>query len=280
MSKTVELTNSNRIAGDTSIVAFADGAFFDHNGSILYSDINDLLSQRPDLGIPANNPYKPSGNANAPMHDSKAVTEAATVWKSNYKSDLFENYLPFADINRIMSNIGITKYNQLGVMMWRPTSGGSNRGNHYSFAQYRGDNGWMSVKGTDAKTVESMTDGAGDIYCTFGAGDFLLLKSTGLNYLCFGGDGAAKNSPHIEFIKKKVAGRTVRLIADNDASGAKTKGYLEDMGLKVEVFDWRQLGALAKPKMDLRDISWMIYNNGGDLPDLTRFISKEADYVK
>ena len=32
----------------------------------------------------------------------------------------------------------------------------------------------------------------------------LLLKSMGVNYLAFGGDAAAKNSQHTEYIKKKV----------------------------------------------------------------------------
>ena len=277
-NQTVELAG-NRVVGDQSVVAFDDGGFFDHNGSVNYKDVAALLEAKPELAVNSSEPYKPSKGVGVQSHDGKAVTEQATQWKEKLKLDYWEDYLPFADFDRIISNIGLTYKNQLAVMMWKPTNGGSNKGAHYSFAQYRTADGWMSVKGTDGKTVESMAPHSNaPVYCTFGVGDFLLLKSTGLNYLCFGGDGAAKNSPHIEFIKNKVAGKTVRLIADNDPSGKKTIGYLQSMGLEVEVFDWDQLQEV-KQKMDLRDIAWMVDSVGGGLSDFTNFI-KEAYYVK
>ena len=158
---------------------------------------------------------------------------------------------------------------------------GSSTKGHYGIVQYRGDERakWMSVTGSDSKTVESIVTDGSHVYCTFGMGDFLILKSTGLNFICFASDGAAKNSPYTEFMKSKVGDRTIRLIADNDFSGRQTAKYLKAYGFKVEVFDWQKLGDLAKVKMDLRDLAKVIKSRGGNLSDLIELITTGALYV-
>jgi hypothetical protein len=117
------------------------------------------------------------------------------------------------------------------------------------------------------------------VYCTFGMGDFLILKSTRLNYMCFAGDGAAKNSPYAEYMRSQVGGRTIRLIADNDYSGRQTAKYLRKYGFTVESFAWSNLGVLEKPKMDLRDIAGIIRSRGGNLNDLKELLTTKDLYV-
>jgi hypothetical protein len=137
----------------------------------------------------------------------------------------------------------------------------------------------MSIKGSDAKTVEAIVTDNLPVYITFGMGDFLILKSTGLNYLCFAGDGAAKNSPYTEYIKKRVGNRIIRLISDNDHSGKQTAKYLRKYGFTVEVIDWNRFGSLSKPKMDLRDVAGIIASRGGDLNDLKELLETKEMYV-
>jgi hypothetical protein len=137
----------------------------------------------------------------------------------------------------------------------------------------------MSVKGSDAKTVESFVTDNSPVYVTFGMGDFLILKSTGLNYMCFAGDGAAKNSPYVEYMKDSVGNKTIHLIADNDHSGRQTIKYLRKYGFTVEMFNWNRLGDLVKLKMDLRDLAGIIKSRGGNLDDLIELLTTKDMYV-
>ncbi len=264
----------DRIAGNNSILARSDGSFYDFNGSINYPSVQSLLKDHPELGA-GNGNYIPPNKGQTSSHNSRAVTKAAQTMKSQFKHKPLEQYLPFYDYERIQSNVGTANNGELAVFMWRPTLYGSSRGSHYGIAQYRGDPRakWMSIKGSNSKNFEYMMLNDSYIYSTFGMGDFLLLKSTGLNYMCFAGDGAAKNSPYTELMKNKVGSREVRLIADNDPSGQKTAGYLRKYGLKVKVFDWN-LFKKAEKKMDLRDLAWQLKDLGGDIDTLTNLITR------
>ena len=201
--------------------------------------------------------------------------------KARYDKKVLDHYLPLYDIDRIISNVGITFDGNLGVFMWRTTMNGAPPGAHYGICQYRGDPRakWMSIKGSDAKTVEAMATDDSHIYVTFGMGDFLILKSTGLNYMCFAGDGAAKNSPYVEYMQKNIDNRVIRLIADNDHSGRQTARYLRRYGFTVEMIDWNKFGSLSKPKMDLRDITGVIASRGGNLNDLKELLETKEMYV-
>ncbi len=277
---TTELTvdlRGNRLAYDNSVIAYDDGAFYDHNGSRYYSSIEALREERPELVRIGSEPYTPPKHSGTGTnHDFKAVTAEVVEMKGrgiSKKTVLV--YLPFADKEKLWGSIGTTKKGYLSAFFFTPSLHGAKRGEHYNFAQYRTPDGWMSVHGSDGKAVECMALHPGPVYCTFGMGDFLLLKSTGLNYLCFGGDGSAKNSPYSQYIVKKAQGRIIRLVADNDPSGGRTADYLRDMGLRVVTYDWKQMKR-AKEKMDLRDIAWMVKNMGGDMDDFTRYLEEVA----
>ncbi len=266
----------DRVALNTSILARADGSFYDFNGSVNYHTIKELLKVHPELAT--GGLYKPPKDEQdlRDGHNHKAVSEASSRLKSAFKIQSLADYLPFGKLEFIQSNVGTTPGGDLSVSMWRPTFGGAKVGTHYGLCQYRGNSKakWMSTKGSDAKCVESMIfDDNAPIYATFGMGDFLLLKSMRINYLCFGGDGAVKNSPHIKYIQNAVGTRVIRVIADNDVSGRETALYLKSYGFKVETFNWKKLGELAKPKMDLRDLAWIIKSEGGELEDLKRLIT-------
>ena len=248
--------NGDRVAGDNSILARGDGSFFDFNGSINYLNVEELLEAHPTLGTGSGKYTPPAHLGTNPTHDTTAVSKAAQALIAAFKPHVLKAYLPFYDYEKIRSNVGTTYDNNLAVAMWRPTNGGSKPGTHIGLCQYRGTAvKWMSIKGSDSKCCEAQVFNNGYVYSSFGMGDFLLLKSTGLNYLCFGGDGAAKNSPYAEYMQKKIGSRTIRLIADNDESGRSTAGYLRSYGFKTEVFNWKKLGDLSTPKMDLRDLA-------------------------
>ncbi len=266
--------NRDRVVGNNSILARADGSFFDFNGSINYRSYHSLLRAHPELSS-GGGKYIPPNHERSSTHNSRAVTKAAQQMKSQFKRKPLEQYLPFHDYSRILSNVGTTYNGELAVFMWRPTLSYANRGSHYGIAQYRGDPRakWMSIKGSDSKNIESVTLNENPIYSTFGMGDFLLLKSTGLNYLCFAGDGGAKNSPYVEFMKKQVGSREIRLIADNDPSGQKTASYLRKYGFDVKVFDWNLLKK-AENKMDLRDLAWQLKDLGGNINTLKNLITR------
>lgn len=264
----------DRVAGNNSILARSDGSFFDFNGSVNYPSVRSLLKVYPELEVGSGN-YVPPNKSYTSNHNSKAVTKAAQEMKSQFNHKPLEQYLPFYDYERIQSNVGTAYNGELAVFMWKVTLFGSIRGSHYGIVQYRGDPRakWMSIKGSDSKNFEYMISNDSPVYATFGMGDFLLLKSTGLNYMCFAGDGGAKNSPYIEVMKKKVSSREIRLIADNDPSGQKTAGYLRKYGFKVKVFDWGLLKK-AEKKMDLRDLAWQLKNFGGDINTLKNLITR------
>ncbi len=264
----------DRVTGNNSILARSDGSFYDFNGSINYPSVYSLLKVHPELKVGSGN-YIPPHKDQTSSHSSRVVTKAAQIMKSQFKYKPLDQYLPFYDYERIQSNVGTAYNGELAVFMWRPTLYGSARGSHYGIAQYRGDPRakWMSIKGSNSKNFEYMMLNDSYVYATFGMGDFLLLKSTGLNYMCFAGDGGAKNSPYIELMKKKVSSREIRLIADNDPSGQKTAGYLRKYGFKVKVFEWDFLKK-AEKKMDLRDLGWQLKNLGGDIDTLKNFITR------
>ena len=270
----------DRVAQNKSILARADKSFFDFNGSINYRTVKDLLAAYPELS--ATGTYKPPKD-NCDLgagHNYKRVSVAAQRLKANFKIQSLADYLPFGKLDLIRSNVGTTRDGYLAVMMWRPTINGAKPGEHYGLCQYRGNDKakWMSIKGSDSKCCESMIFNDGPVYVTFGMGDFLLLKSMNINYLCFGGDGAVRNSPHTQYIKSEVGTRTIRVIADNDVSGREAASYLKSYGFKVEVFDWKKLGELVKSKMDLRDLAFIIKSEGGELNDLKEFIIKDKHY--
>ncbi len=275
----VELVG-DRVAGNPSILARDDGSFWDFNGSVNYRNITELLKAFNDLQS-GDGKYAPPAGLNANLtHSARDVTTAAQGFRSRIKTASLDAYLPFYNWNRIQSNVGTTYSGDLAVMMWRPTKGGASRGTQYGLCQYRGSDKakWMSIKGSDSKCVESMVMDAGPVYTTFGMGDFLTLRSMGLNYMCFGGDGASKNSPYVEYMKAKVRTREILLIADNDTSGNGTADYLRSYGFTVKVFNWKKLGELAKPKMDLRDLGWMFKSEGGELEDLKKLITQGKMY--
>ncbi len=277
-SITVDLDGANRVVGDHSVWAREDGSYFDHNGSTNYRDIDELLAERPDLGVIGERKRVKGKNKMAKNDALAKVTKSAQWIKGVIPIEIIDSYLPFYDLTRIMSNIG-TYNDNLAVFMWTPTKSGAVRGRHYSSVQYRTDDPkqkWKYIKGSDSKTVESMTPYDSYVYSTFGMGDFLLLKSTRLNYLCFGSDGAVKNTPHIEYIKDMVGKRTLRVIQDNDQSGRSVIRALRSMGLHVQAFVW---GKHAKPKMDLRDIGFAIKQAGGDIDNLIKEITKGERYV-
>ena len=264
----------DRVAGNNSILARADGSFFDFNGSVNYRSHHSLLRAHPELSS-GGGKYIPPNQDRSSTHNSRAVTKVAQQMKAQFKHRPLEQYLPFYNYDRIQSNVGIAYNGELAIFMWRPTLSYANRGSHYGIAQYRGDPRakWMSVKGSDSKTVESIVTNNSAVFCTFGMGDFLILKSTGLNYMCFAGDGGAKNSPYVEFMKNQVGSRKIRLIADNDPSGQKTACYLRKYGFDVKVFDWNLLKK-AENKMDLRDLAWQLKNFGGDIDTLKNLITR------
>ncbi len=276
----VELVG-DRVAGNTSILARDDGSFWDFNGSVNYRNVSELLKAFGDLES-GDGKYTPPAGINTNLtHSARDVTTAAQRFRSSIKTASLDEYLPFYSWDRIQSNVGTTYSGDLAVMMWRPTTGGAPRGTQYGLCQYRGSTKakWMSIKGSDSKVVESLVQDRGPVYTTFGMGDFLLLKSTGLNYMCFGGDGASRNSPYVNYMKAKVGTRDIRLIADNDSSGKSTADYLRSYGFTVKVFNWKKLGELAKPKMDLRDLAWVIKSRDGDFSHITELISKKDLYV-
>jgi len=270
----------NRVVGNNSIIAREDGSFFDFNGSLNYRDYKTLLQTHPELEVEGGS-YSPPKESSSPTHNSREVTQKALRMKARFNQKALDVYLPLYDMNRIISNIGFTYDGELAVFMWKTTSSGAPPGAHYSICQYRGDERakWMSLKGSDAKTVEAIVTDDSPVYVTFGMGDFLILKSTGLNYMCFAGDGAAKNSPYIDYMKSKVGQRTIHLIADNDFSGRKTAKYLRSYGFDVKMFDWGRLGDLVKLKMDLRDLAGIIRSRGGNLDDLTELLTTGELYV-
>ncbi len=268
--------NGDRVSLNKSILARSNGQFYDFNGSVNYSNVKELLEAHPYLEVGGK--YEaPEDENSGNGHNYKSVSAEAAKLKSNFKLKSLSDYLPFGKLDLIQSNVGTTYQGELAVMMWRPTMNGAKAGEHYGMCQYRGHPKakWMSVKGSDAQTVEARIFNDGPIYSTFGMGDFLLLKSMELNYLCFGGDGAVKNSTHTKYIKNKVGNRTIRVIADNDVSGRETASYLKSYGFTVETFQWKKLGELARPKMDLRDLGNIIKSEGGTLSDLKQLITGE-----
>jgi len=270
----------DRVVGNNSIIAREDGSFYDFNGSINYRNYKTLLQTHPELSVPGGT-YSPPKESSSPTHNSREVTQKALRMKARFNQKALDVYLPIYDMSRIISNIGFTFDGELAVFMWRPTSSGAPPGSHYGICQYRGDERakWMSVIGADAKTVEAFVTDESPVYVTFGMGDFLTLKSTGLNYMCFAGDGAAKNSTYADYMKSKVGNRPIRLIADNDFSGRKTAQYLRSYGFDVKMFDWGRLGDLVKLKMDLRDLAEIIKSRGGNLDDLTELLTTGELYV-
>ena len=270
----------NRVVSNNSIIAREDGSFFDFNGSVNYRDYKALLQTHPELEVEGGS-YSPPKESSLPKHDYRAVTQKALRMKARFNQKALNTYLPLYDMSRIISNVGFTFDGGLAVFMWRTTTGGASSGAHYGICQYRGDERakWMSLKGSDAKTVESIVTDDSPVYITFGMGDFLILKSTGLNYMCFAGDGAARNSPYADYMKSKVGSRIIRLIADNDFSGRKTAQYLRSYGFDVKMFDWGRLGDLVKLKMDLRDLAGIIKSRGGNLDDLTELLTTGELYV-
>ena len=276
---TLEL-RGDRVIGNNSIIAREDGSFFDFNGSVNYRDHKTLIRAHPELAVKGGS-YSPPKESSSPTHNSREVTQKALRMKARFNQKTLDAYLTLYDMNRIISNIGFTYDGELAVFMWKTTASGALSGAHYSICQYRGDERakWMSLKGSDAKTIESIVTDDSPVYVTFGMGDFLILKSTGLNYMCFAGDGAAKNSPYVGYMKSKVGNRSIRLIADNDYSGRKTVKYLRSYGFDVEMFDWGRLGDLVKLKMDLRDLAGIIKSGGGNLDDLTELLTTGEMYV-
>ncbi len=268
----------NRVAGNNSILARPDGSFYDFNGSVNYRNYHSLLRAHPELGS-GSGAYIPPNKGQSSTHDNRSVTKAVQQMKSQFNLAPLKEYLPFFDLARIQSNVGTSYNGYLAVFMWRPVLSGSDRGSHYGIAQFRGDPRakWMSIKGSDAKNVESQVMDDSPVYVTFGMGDFLILKSAGLNYMCFAGDGGARNSPYTNYMKNRIGSRDIRLIADNDESGKKTVGYLKKYGFKVKAFNWSYLKS-EEEKMDLRDLAWQVKDHGGDLNILNEIITRGELY--
>ena len=264
---------TNRVAGNDSIVAFDSGAYYDHNGGVTYSSTEELLKAHPKLGIESSEASNTTANTAKSVHNAKEVTKTAQYFKGMATIKTLDEYLPFYDRAKIIGNVGATKDGQLTVAWYRPVLGGANKGTHFSMLQVRGDNPkWKMVKGSDSKTVEIATFNNDTVYCVCGTGDFLVLKSTGLNYMAFASDTGAKNSHHRKYIQEKIGNRKVKLIADLDSSGFKVKSYLEAYDISVELFNWSKIN-IAKKGADLRDIAAKVKESGGDINTLKDIIT-------
>lgn len=261
---------------DKSLKSYPDGSFFDFGrGGLYYKDRNELEKSRPDLKNYT--PKEATDNTASQSQRRKQVTQQFTQAKE--KSDLAEHlanaYVPFFDIDKCLSNIGVYD-NKLAVSLWTPTKGGASRGTHYSFAQYRADTEyakWMSLKGSDSKSFEARIVNENTVYGVFGMGDFLVMKSTNLNFIAFGGDGSIKNNHYAELIKSKIGNRLVVVIGDNDKSGQSTlEGFIQ-LKLNAVLFPWPPS---APEKVDVRDIANVIKEQDGDIYDLESYLTSKA----
>ena len=275
----VDVDHKGNLLLDKSIYSFANGSFYDHSGSIHYKNIAHLLAERPELAVEG--VFKPEYRQSS-KQDLKKVTYISQLFKQQFQELSLSSYLPFYDLERISSNVGTTDDGNLTIMMWRPTLHGARRGEHYGACQFRGGEAkWTYLKGCDSKCVEGITFNSEPIYVVFGAGDFILLKSLGVNFLGFFSDGAIKNTPHEEYIKNKIGKRIVRIIADNDDSGQNVISSFSEMKFQVEVFNWSLFNsAISKEKADLRDLGHFVKNNSGGIDDLTSFITNNKYYEK
>ena len=275
----VDVDHKGNLLLDKSIYSFSNGSFYDHSGSIHYKNITHLLAERPELAVEGifKPEYRPSSK-----QDFKKVTFISQLFKQQFQFTSLDDYLPFYNYERIRSNVGTTDDGNLTIMMWRPTLHGARRGEHYGACQFRGGEAkWTYLKGCDSKCVEGMTFNSNPIYVVFGAGDFVLLKSLGINFLGFLSDGAIKNTPHEDYIKSKVGKRIVRIIADNDESGHSVIFSFLEMKFDVEVFNWSLFSdAIAKDKADLRDLAYFVKANNGDFDDLVNFVTNDKYYEK
>ena len=211
-------------SADNSIVRYPDGSYYDFGrGGCYYQDTNELLLNRPDVDPDKIGMAKSKGGD----HNTQEVTKAFQKAKENsaLAYSLASDYIPFFDYEKCGFNIGV-KNNKLAVGFYASDSSG------FNFVQYRANTRrakWMSFKGSTSKGYEKRINGDGDVYITFGMGDFLTLKSTSLNYVCFGGDNAVKNNPYAKEISSAIGDRRVIVFQDNDPSGEVTVDNVKEM---------------------------------------------------
>jgi predicted phosphodiesterase len=268
--------NTQTLMPDKSLKAYSDGSFYDFGrGGKYYPDKKSLESKRPDLKDYS--PTQVANNISSLQERRKSVTQQFQEARllSPLARHLAHEYVPFFNFDKCQSNIGVI-HGKLAVAFWTPTIYGAARGTHYSFAQYRADienAKWMSVPGSDSKSFEIRVLNHRPVFAVFGMGDFLVIKSTSLNFIAFGGDGSIKNNHYAEIIKTKIGKRLILVIGDNDDSGQSTiDGFLK-LRLNAKLFKWPKSTPL---KADLRDLSTLIQQQGGDIDDLEQYLYSKA----
>lgn len=191
-----------------------------------------------------------------------------------------------------MNVIALSDNGKLAVLFREPQDGLKQR--KYTALHYRTydkdknkEKFWM-IKGSDSFAFDAIpADEAGYVYVTFGTGDYLVCRLLGLRYLCFGSDNAvSKNLPHVAAIKKIISaghrhGVVLRVIADNDVSGAKTVTALAAHGFSVEAFDWDSaITAVDTTGCDLRGLTEFFYKKGFTLDDVYDFVTDDQFYLQ
>ncbi len=204
---------------DASLKGYPDGSFYDFGSKQQYfKDIHALKAVYPNIDESLIGKTMSSGNS------PKTIQEFVD---SKFRPGIelvASKYVPFFDISKCMVNVGI-QHGKLAVGFWSTSV-------KYGFAQWRNGsagNKWISFKGANSKLFESRISNDKPVYISFGMGDFLTLKSTSLNFICFGPDSAIKNNPHEAEIKKIIGDRDVIVFPDNDESGKKVITALRDV---------------------------------------------------
>jgi len=264
--------NTQLLTPDRSLKAYPDGSFYDFGrGGQYYPDKESLESKRPDLKdyIPA----QVVNNISSLQERRKSVTQRFQEARllSSLAKHLAYEYVPFFNFDKCQSNIGVI-HGKLAIAFWTPTTYGAVRGVHYSFAQYRADvedAKWMSVPGSDSKSFELRVVNYKPVFAVFGMGDFLVIKSTSLNFIAFGGDSSIKNNHYEEIIKNKISKRVVIVIGDNDDSGQDTINGFKKLRINAKLFKWSDETPL---KADLRDLAKLIQDQNGDIDDLEQYL--------
>lgn len=277
----------DRVANDVSIIAHANGSFYDFNGSQFYRDISQLLEAKPHLAV--NGEYTP------PKVDQESCKEKGEGLIDEVKSWSFTigeldrkliQYIPFAkgNLQTLRNATALARNGELAVK-FRDKDKREIEAVHYR-TKIADRYEWRVLKGSDAFAYEALPAGEdGFVYAVFGAGDFLTAKILGLRYLAFGSDIAiSKNSSKIESFKSTInAGgkrpTKIRLIFDNDDSGRRTIESFAEKGFDVYPFTWSAaFPNLDTKKWDLRDIGNHFEKLGFSAEDVYEFVTDSRFY--
>lgn len=277
----------DRVANDVSIIAHANGSFYDFNGSQYYVNVLALLDAKPYLA--ANGVYEPpEADKGVAKEKSVGLLEEVAGWsygRAFLDLKLIE-YIPFSNTNiqTLRNTTALARNGELAVI-FRDKNKREIEAVHYR-TKVADRYEWRVLKGSDAFAYEALPAGQdGFIYAVFGAGDYLTAKILGLRYLAFGSDIAiSKNSSKIESFKSTInAGgkrpTKIRLIFDNDDSGRKTIESFAEKGFEVYPFEWSTaFPNLDTKKWDLRDIGNHFKKLGFDSEDVYDFVTDSRFY--